>query len=48
MWIAITLIILNILIVGTLLFIFRCLDSSPKLQIPDDEQVKKPSELLDR
>lgn len=47
MWIAITLVILNILIFGALLFIFRCLDSAPKFQIPDDERVNNPTELAD-
>lgn len=47
MWIDITLIILNILIVGALLFIFRGLDSAPKFQIPDEERVNNPIELAD-
>lgn len=48
MWIAITLIILNILIVGALLFIFRGLDSAPKFQIPTDEHINNPTELADK
>ena len=47
MWIAITLVMLNILIVGALLFIFRCLDSAPKFQIPKVERVNNPTELAD-
>lgn len=47
MLIAITLIILNILIVGTLLFIVSNLDNAPKLQIPTDEHINNPTELAD-
>lgn len=47
MWIAIILIILNILIVDALLFIFRGLDSAPKLQVPNDERATKPSDLTE-
>lgn len=47
MWIAITLIILNILIFGVILFIVRNLNNAPKLQIPDDERVNNPIELAD-
>lgn len=46
MWIVI-LLILNILIFGVLLFILRGLDGAPKFEIPDDERVEKPSELIE-
>lgn len=48
MWIAITLIILNFLIVGALLFIFRGLDNAPKFQIPTYEHINNPTELADK
>ena len=47
MWIAIILVVLNIIIVLCILYVVGCSDSSPKFQIQDDEYNINQDELTD-